>query len=70
MLRRKAKYISTLDAAKLLGFSHDHVRNLLRKGVISGLKVGKFWIVNTKDIQDVKRRRHPRKEIEHGTHTE
>jgi len=36
---------STKEAAEKLGLSHEHVRLLVRKGIIEGKKVGHDWVV-------------------------
>lgn len=36
---------STKEAAEKLGLSQDHVRLLVRKGVIKGKKLGHDWVV-------------------------
>lgn len=38
-------YISTRDAARMLGYRVQHVRRLLRTGQLQGEKVGRDWIV-------------------------
>ena len=47
---------STREAGKKLGISQDHVRLLVRTGVIEGKKIGRDWIVL--DL-NYKRRRRP-----------
>ncbi|MFZ6029194.1 MAG: helix-turn-helix domain-containing protein [Chloroflexota bacterium] len=41
-----ADYMTTEDAAQILGFHIDHVRRMLREGDLQGEKIsGKTWLV-------------------------
>lgn len=54
----KDKYLSSAEAARLLGFTPDHVRRLIIQGKIKAEKVGHNWLVKPKDILHVRRIRH------------
>jgi hypothetical protein len=56
---------STKETAEKLGLSQDHVRLLVRTGVIKGKKLGHDWIVLSLNYQ---RKRKPKgsKKIEGG----
>lgn len=43
-----ANYVTTQEAAVLLGYHVEHVRRMLREGDLKGRKVGYMWFV-TKD---------------------
>jgi len=48
---------STKEAAEKLGLSQDHVRLLVRKGLIKGKKLGHDWVVLDLNYQ---RKRRPK----------
>jgi excisionase family DNA binding protein len=39
------EWITTKQAASLMGYDYAHVRYLLRKGKIQGMKIGRDWLV-------------------------
>jgi excisionase family DNA binding protein len=45
-------YLSTEEAANILGYSRQHVRVLMRAGVISGHRVGKSWLVPQEAVEN------------------
>lgn len=49
--------MTSLEVAKMLGFSADHVRRLILQGKIKAQKLGHNWIVDPKDIIHIKRQR-------------
>lgn len=53
----KNQYLTTNEAAKLLGFNISHVRRLIKQGHIKAEKVGKDWIIVPNDVLHIKRRR-------------
>lgn len=53
----KDKYLTTIEAAKLLGFTADHVRRLISKEKIKAEKVGQNWLILPKSLSGVKRQR-------------
>jgi excisionase family DNA binding protein len=59
------KYLSTQEAAKLLGFTADHIRRLILQDHIKAEKIGNSWMIKPKDIANIKRRRKP-KGTSHG----
>ena len=38
-------YLSTEQAANLLGYSRQHIRILIRSGRLEGDRIGKSWVV-------------------------
>lgn len=56
----KDKFLTSFEAAKLLGFSPDHVRRMIGEGKIKAEKVGHNWIINPKDLKHIKRLRYPK----------
>lgn len=51
------KLLTSAMAAKILGFTADHVRHLIGKGKIKAVKLGHDWIVEPKAIAHIKRLR-------------
>ncbi len=45
-------YLSTEEAAEILGYSRQHVRVLVRKGRLQGDRVGKNWLVSYSSVQE------------------
>lgn len=59
--------ISTKDAAKKLGYTPSHVRRLIRTGVLKAQMIAHDYILDSKELKKVKRRRSPngtRKDVE------
>lgn len=50
-------YMTSAEAAKLLGYSHDHVRKLILKGKIKGTKLGNNWLLEPQELHRFKRKR-------------
>jgi len=48
------------EIAKRVGLSSSQIRRLIREGVIKAEKVGWSYVVNEKDIKNLKRRRRER----------
>jgi len=44
-------YMSTAQAADRLGYTIQHVRRLVRQGVLAGFKVGRDWVVSREDVE-------------------
>jgi DNA (cytosine-5)-methyltransferase 1 len=44
--------ISVAEAAEILGFSQQYIRNLIRKGGLPGQKIGKSWIIPLEAIEN------------------
>jgi len=53
----KDKYCSTAEAAKLLGFTIDHVRTLINQGRIKAEKVGRDWMIKATSLKGITRQR-------------
>jgi len=49
--------IPVSEVAKILKISQVRVRVLLKQNKISGIKVGKFWMVDKNILKDIKRTR-------------
>ena len=43
--------ISLTEAMKLSGFSHGHLRLLVRQGSMWGIKIGRNWVTTPKAVQ-------------------
>jgi excisionase family DNA binding protein len=53
----KQKLITTRIAAEILGFTQDYVRQLCFEGKIKALKAGHDWIIDEKNIKNIRRKR-------------
>ncbi len=42
--------MTSSEAAKLTGYSRDHLGLLLRRRVVSGKKFGRDWVVDSKSL--------------------
>jgi len=60
MIRNKANYVTTQEAANILGFHPDYVRRLILQGKIKAEKLGQSWLIREKDLAKVTRQRFPR----------
>lgn len=60
MSNKKDAYITSSEAAKILGFTPTHVRRLIGRGKIKAEKVGANWILKPSAISGIKRVRWPR----------
>jgi excisionase family DNA binding protein len=47
----KEKVYTVKEVSELLKIREEQVRNLLKKGIIKGFKVGKYWRVPGKEIE-------------------
>lgn len=54
-------YITTFQAAELLGFSPDYIRRLIVKDKIKAIKMGNNYLLRPNDLVGIKRQRHSRK---------
>lgn len=43
--------LTTRDAAKLLGYTVQHVRRLIREGRILGTRLGRDWLVDRESVR-------------------
>jgi len=48
----ESKYISALEAGRLIGVSRDYIGRLCRKGSLHGKRIGKFWIVDENSVKN------------------
>ena len=44
------KLISLAEAAEISGLSHDHLRRLVGRGVIWGVKIGRNWVTTEESV--------------------
>lgn len=57
------KYITTSEAAEIIGCVDSRVRQLLREGAIAGERVGRDWLVDKRSAEryrDSERKRGPK----------
>lgn len=55
MSNKQRAYISTKDAAKLLGVSGQRVRDLIKAGRLEAFKIGRDWAVSLDSVQEFER---------------
>ena len=60
MIKNKANYLTSAEAAHSLGFSPDHVRKLILQGKIKAEKLGRNWIIEKKNLDKIHRLRFPK----------
>lgn len=53
----KDKWMSLSEVSKLKGFTTSHLRRLILTGTIKAQKVGHTWLMASKDVASLKRRR-------------
>ena len=51
------KMLNSAMAAKILGFTPDYVRRLMRTGKIKAQKLGSDWIITEKSLKNINRQR-------------
>lgn len=56
----KDKYLTTPEAAKLLGFSEDYIRHLIYSGKIKAEKIANRWVIKSNAVTKIKRERFKR----------
>ncbi len=61
MIKNKSIYMTSKEAATILGVTPDHIRKLIAQGKIKAEKLGHNWIMDAKSLKKVKRIRFPRK---------
>jgi len=44
-------YYTSKEAGKILGFSHDYIRRLIREGKVRGEKLGTCWIIYKREVE-------------------
>lgn len=59
----KNKYLTSAEAAKLLGFTPDHIRRLILTNKIKAEKVGHNWLICPNHLKKIKRQRFPREKV-------
>lgn len=45
-------FVGVREAAKLLGYTYQHTRLLLRQGKLRGNKIGRDWVVLREDVAE------------------
>jgi excisionase family DNA binding protein len=61
MIKNKHEYITSFEAAAIIGVSPAYIRELICQGKIKAEKFGHNWIIRKSAISHVKRQRHSRK---------
>lgn len=54
-------FVSVTEAARVIGFSVQHTRLLLRQGQLMGTKIGRDWITSWESLQSFLARRSTQK---------
>lgn len=68
MIKNRSLYVTCPEAATMLGFSQEHIRQLLQRGKIKGEKIGTNWVIKQSELKNIKRQRFKReKESVNGT---
>lgn len=57
MKKNLADYVSSTEAAHIVGFSCDYIRKLLNDGTLKGEKVGRNWVIKRIQLKKIKRQR-------------
>lgn len=60
MIRDKSNYVTSVEAASILGFTPDHIRKLIGQKKLKAEKLGRNWIIAKQNLKLVKRLRFPR----------
>jgi hypothetical protein len=63
MIRNKNDYVTTAEAAEMLGFGPDHIRKLIYQKKINPkdiAKIGRNLIIKISGLKNIKRQRFPR----------
>lgn len=47
----KDGYLPVKAASQLTGYSIQYLRRLLRREVISGIKIGQIWLINSRSLE-------------------
>ena len=61
MIKNRSVFITSMEAAGIIGVTQDHVRRLILEGKIKAQKLGPNWVINRKDLKGITRQRFPRK---------
>jgi len=51
------EWITTKEAAAILGITPEHMAYLLRKGIVRGQKIGRDWITTRSAIEEYEENR-------------
>lgn len=51
------RLLTSIEAAQQLGYTVQHVRRLIRQGILHGQKLGRDWIVDEQSVADMVERR-------------
>lgn len=62
-----SQYVTTKQAAEMLGVGQEHIRKLLNTGRVSGVKLGHDWLVFAPSIQKYTETRSKRGRPRSGT---
>jgi excisionase family DNA binding protein len=46
--------LTVAEAAKLLGYHENHVRRMLRSGVMKGEQFNRIWIISRSEVERIK----------------
>jgi excisionase family DNA binding protein len=49
--------LSPKDVAVKYGFSSSQIRRMIREGIIKANKIGNYYIIDEKDVKNLKRRK-------------
>jgi len=49
-----SEYMTTDEAAKVLGYSPEYVRRMLRKGKLPSEKMGRLWLIPRDAVEEYK----------------
>jgi excisionase family DNA binding protein len=60
MIKSKDNYLTSAEAAQSLGFSPEHVRKLILQGKIKAEKLGRNWIIEKANLENIHRQRFPK----------
>ena len=51
------RLLTSMEAARRLGYTVQHVRRLIRQGSLHGQKLGRDWVVEERSVAQMLRRR-------------
>ena len=54
-------YLTSKEAADCIGVTHDHIRRMIRDGIIKAEKLGHNWLIERSVANNITRQRFPRK---------
>jgi len=50
-------YVKVAEAARMLGFTMQHIRVLIRQGQLTGTKIGRDWLIARESLHEFRARR-------------